>query len=96
MFEVREYIILEGADSLGQPLVEVWLEYLPGVDGIEPIETFKAQREGNTLHIPNLSRSVVNLNESAWKLIDITGDGAVVVCGPGGVVWRALWQLQPV
>lgn len=94
MFEVRDYIVLEGADALGQPLVEVWLDYLPGVDGIEPVETLKAQRKDNSLHIPHLSRSVVNLNDEAWRLIAITGDGAVVVCGPGGVVWRALWQLE--
>lgn len=94
MFEVRNYMVLEGADALGQPLVEVWVEYLPGVDGFEPVQSLTAQREGNTLHIPDLSRSLIDLNENAWRLIDITGDGAVVVCGPGGVVWRALWQLQ--
>jgi len=94
MFEVRDYIVLEGADALGQPLVEVWLDYLPGVDGIEPVETLKAQRKDNSLHIPHLSRSVVDLSDEAWRLIAITGDGAVVVCGPGGVVWRGLWQLE--
>lgn len=94
MFEVRDYIVLEGADALGQPLVEVWLDYLPGVDGIEPVEALKAQRKDNSLHIPYLSRNVVDLSDEAWRLIGITGDGAVVVCGAGGVVWRALWTLE--
>lgn len=95
MFEVRDYIVMEGKDALGQPLIELWLDYLPGVDGLEPAETLQAHKDDATLHIPHLSRSILNLSDDAWRLIEITHDGIVVLCGPAGVMWRSLWKLQP-
>lgn len=95
MFEVRDYIVMESTDALGQPLIELWFDYVPGVDGLEPTETLTAHKENKTLHIPQLSRSLVHLSDEVWKLIEITKDGAVVVCGPAGVMWRAGWQLKP-
>lgn len=94
MFEVRDYIVMEGADDLGQPLLELWVDYLPGIDGLEPTEALSAHKDNRTLHIPGLSRSFVNLSDDAWRMIEITKDGVVVVCGPAGVMWRAVWQLK--
>lgn len=95
MFAVLDYIVMEGANALGQPLIELWVDYLPGVDGLEPLKTLSAHKDNKTLHIPGLSRSLINLSDETWQLIEITKDGVVVVCGPAGVMWRAMWHLKP-
>lgn len=93
MFEVRDYIVMEGTNVLGQPIVELWLEYLPGVDGLQPQHTLEALQDNSVLHVPELSRSIMNLSSDAWSLIDLTQGGVVVVCGPSGVMWRAEWTI---
>lgn len=92
MFEVRDYIVMESTDALGQPLLELWVDYLPGVDGMEPHD-LQAVRHDNALDFPHLSRRITGLSAEAWRMIELTRDGAIVVCGPSGVIWRSLWRL---
>lgn len=98
MLDIQDYVVVERTEEDPSVGIELWVEFLPGVDGLAPQSPLRAQSfpDRNGLVFKDAHRCMVGLNPSAWDAIIRTGKGVLIVCGPSGVVWSAPWILDPV